>query len=124
MANSFIYKDDVFKIGDTLSISYKIKEGDKERVQVFKGILIKVRGDTLPNRMFTVRKVTRSGVAVERVIPAQSPYINDIKLVKQSDYRKAKAYFLRGLSEQGIRAKLYRTKNKASVAKKTSKTKK
>lgn len=110
MANLLIYKDKKFKIGDTLSIHYKIKEGEKERIQIFKGILIKIKGNSLNTRMFTVRKVSKTGVGVERIIALSSPYIQEIVLVKKSKYQKSKAYFLRNLSEQEIRSKLYSTK--------------
>lgn len=110
MANSIKYKDKTFKVGDTLSIHYKLKEGDKERVQIFKGILTKIKGETPETRMITVRRITKTGVGVERIIPYASPYINSIVLLKKSTYTKAKAYFLKKLSEQELRSKLYRTK--------------
>jgi len=110
MANSLTYKDKTFRVGDTISIHYKIKEGDKERVQIFKGILIQIKGDTPETRMFTVRKITKSGIGVERIIPLFSPYIGDILSIKKSSYKKAKAYFIRGLSKQEIRSKLYHGK--------------
>ncbi|MBI5127768.1 50S ribosomal protein L19 [Candidatus Roizmanbacteria bacterium] len=115
MANSMIYKDKKFKVGDTLSIHYKIKEGDKERIQVFKGILIKIKGDSIANRMITVRKLTKTGIGVERIIPLSSPYIAEMLSLKKSSYQKAKAYFIRNLSDQELRNKLYRTK---TIAKK------
>jgi len=112
MANFLTYKDKQFKVGDTLSVHYKIKEGDKERVQIFKGILIKVKGNTPETKMFTVRRVTKEGYGIERIIPLQSPYISDLVLLKKSTYTKAKAYFLKNLSEQELRNKLYRAKTK------------
>lgn len=110
MANSFIFKEITYKIGDTVDIDYKIKEGDKERVQSFKGIVIKVKGDSFANRMITVRKISKSGLGIERVIPLSSPFIGGIKLVKKSNNTKAKLYFIRGLSDQELRTKLYQTK--------------
>ncbi|MFN4212798.1 MAG: 50S ribosomal protein L19 [Microgenomates group bacterium] len=107
MANSFIYKDKIFSIGDTLSLHYQIKEGDKVRTQIFKGILIKTRGDSDDNRMITVRKISRSGIGVERIIPLKSPYLSDIKLIKKSHYSKAKALFIRHLPETEVRRRLY-----------------
>jgi len=120
MANSFLFKTTQYKVGDTLSINYKIKEGEKERQQVFKGILIKIRGDSQATRMITVRKITKSGIGVERIIPLNSPYIIDISVVKKSDYQKAKAYFIRDLSEQELKVKLYRTKKTSKKPKKKS----
>lgn len=112
MANSLIYKDKKIRVGDTISIHYKIKEGDKERVQIFKGILIKIKGSSPETKMFTVRHVTKEGNGIERIIPLLSPNIVDIVLLKKTTYRKAKAYFLKNLSEQKLRSKLYQTKNK------------
>jgi large subunit ribosomal protein L19 len=110
MANFFTYKEKHFKVGDTLSIHYKIKEGDKERVQIFKGILIKIKGDTPESRMITVRRISKSGIGIERIIALSSPYIENMVHLKTSTYSKAKAYFIRKLSEQEIRSKLYFTK--------------
>ncbi len=115
MANSFFYKETQFKIGDTVSIDYKLKEGDKTRIQTFKGILIKVKGDTEANRMFTIRKISKIGVGVEKVIPLLSPYIAKMELVKKSSYQKAKLYFIKDMTEQEVRAKLYQVKKKDIV---------
>jgi large subunit ribosomal protein L19 len=119
MANSFLYKETLYKIGDTVSIDYKLKEGDKERIQIFKGIIVKVRGDSEDNRMFTVRKISKSGTGVEKIIPLLSPYIANMKLVKKSSYQKAKLYFIRNLTEQEVRTKLYHVKTKTVKHKKT-----
>jgi len=110
MANSFKYNELNIMVGDTISFDYKIKEGDKERKQAFKGILIKITGNEKDNKTITVRKITKSSIGVERVIPLTSPFISNIKLVKKSDYTKAKAYFIRELSEQEVRKKIYRQK--------------
>lgn len=112
MSNSFLLKETQYKVGDTIEINYKIKEGDKERIQIFKGILLKIRGNSQAERMITLRKITKSGIGVERVIPLSSPYITGMKLVKKSSYNKAKLYFVRNLSEQEIRTKLYHVKQK------------
>lgn len=112
MANSFNFKDKNFCVGDTVELSYKIKEGDKERVQDFKGLVLKIRGATIDNRMITVRKMTRSGIGVERIIPLSSPFLTAIKLIKKSNYQKAKLYFIRNLSDKDLRSKLYKTKIK------------
>lgn len=118
MANSFLYKETKYKIGDTVSIDYKLKEGDKERIQIFKGIITKVKGDSEANRMFTVRKISKVGIGVEKVIPLLSPYIAKMELVKKSSYQKAKLYFIRGLTEQEVRTKLYQVKKKVTVKRK------
>lgn len=115
MSNSFSYKDTRYKVGDTVSIDYKLKEGDKERIQIFKGIIVKIKGDSEANRMFTVRKISKTGTGVEKIIPILSPYIAKMELVKKSSYQKAKLYFIRGLTEQEVRTKLYQVKKKSVV---------
>jgi len=110
MANLLTFKDKQFNIGDTISVHYKLKEGDKERIQIFKGILIKVRGNSPETKMFTVRKISKSGIGVERIFPLLSPNVADVVLIKKSSYKKAKAYFIRGLSDRDLRNKLYRSK--------------
>lgn len=112
MANKLVYKDKQFQVGDTISVHYKIKEGDKERIQIFKGILIKVKGSSENTKTFTVRKISKSGVGVERIIPLNSPYIADIVLIKKTSYKKSKAYFIRDLSEKELKRKLYKEKTK------------
>ncbi|MEK7598067.1 MAG: 50S ribosomal protein L19 [Patescibacteria group bacterium] len=114
MANSFLYKETRYKVGDTVSIDYKLKEGDKERIQIFKGIIVKVKGDSEANRMFTVRKISKTGTGVEKIIPLSSPYIAKMELVKKSSYQKAKLYFIRDLTEQEVRTKLYQVKKKTT----------
>lgn len=112
MANSITFKEKEFGIGDTIEVSYKIKEGDKERVQLFKGVLIKIKGDCQNNRMFTVRKSSKSGIGVERIIPVLSPNLIDIKLAKKGTVRRAKLYYIRGLTDSEIRYRIYRKKKK------------
>lgn len=118
MANSFIYKETRYKVGDTVEIDYKLKEGDKERIQIFKGIILGVKGDSEANRMFTVRKISKTGTGIEKIIPLLSPYIAKMSLVKKSSYQKAKLYFVRGLTEQEARTKLYQVKKKVVVKRK------
>jgi len=111
MANQITFQDKSFAIGDTISVDYKIKEADgKERIQAFAGILLKVKGDTNENRMITVRKMSHDGIGIERIIPLMSPFIASIKLVKKSNYQKSKLYFVRELSDQKLRNKLYSKK--------------
>ena len=88
MANSFVYNEHTYKVGDMIDIDYKIKEGDKERIQVFKGILLKIKGSSPATKMITLRKISNSGVGVERIIPLFSPYIAKISLIKKSNYQK------------------------------------
>jgi large subunit ribosomal protein L19 len=114
MANSFLYKETRYKVGDTVEIDYKLKEGDKIRIQIFKGIILGVKGDSEANRMFTVRKISKTGTGVEKIIPLMSPYIAKMELVKKSSFQKAKLYFVRDLTEQEVRTKLYQVKKRAT----------
>ncbi|MBI1863452.1 50S ribosomal protein L19 [Candidatus Microgenomates bacterium] len=111
MANSFNYQDKTYNVSDTLDVVYRIKEGEKERQQKFTGMLLQIRGKDEGTRMITVRKITRSGIGVERIIPLSSPFIASIALAKKGNYQKAKAYFVRGLSDQQLRRKIYRRKS-------------
>lgn len=109
MANAISYKDKTISIGDTIAIDYRIKEGEnKERIQQFAGILIKIKGMDDATRMITVRKMSKSGVGVERIIPLSSPFISDIHIQKVSHYNRAKLYFIRALSNKNLRRKLYK----------------
>lgn len=110
MGNSIAYKDQILAIGDMISLVYKIKEGEKERQQIFKGIIIRIKGADDANRMITIRKVSKSGIGIERIIPLMSPNIVSIKVEKKSSYRKAKLYFIRDLTETKVRRKLYSKK--------------
>ena len=91
-----------FKAGDTITVVYKVKEGDKERLQKFRGVVIQISGATPFTRTFTVRKVA-SGVGVERIFPYESPFIDSIELNKVGKVRRAKLYFLRALRGGRIR---------------------
>ncbi|MDR1254309.1 MAG: 50S ribosomal protein L19 [Oscillospiraceae bacterium] len=82
-----------FNIGDTVRVSVSIKEGEKERVQVFEGTVIAKKGSGI-SRTFTVRRVSY-GVGVERVFPIHSPHIGEVKVVRRGRVRRAKLYFLR-----------------------------
>ncbi len=82
-----------FKAGDTITVHYKIKEGDKERVQQYQGIVIQRRGAGA-SAMFTVRKIS-NGVGVERVFPVNSAFIDKIELNKQGVVRRARIYYIR-----------------------------
>ncbi len=82
-----------FKVGDTVKVYYKIVEGDKERVQPFEGVVMKIKGGGI-NKSFTVRKESY-GVGIERIFPYSSPNIEKIELIKHGKVRRAKLYFLR-----------------------------
>ncbi len=89
-----------FRPGDTVRVHVKIKEGDKERVQAFEGVVIsRTRG---PQASFTVRKIS-FGQGVERIFPVQSKVIDKIDLLRSSKVRRAKLYYLRGLRGKAAR---------------------
>lgn len=91
-----------FKAGDTVTVGYRIKEGDKERLQKFKGIVIQIKGATPFTKTFTVRKIS-SGVGVERIFPFESPFIDSIELNKVGKVRRARIFYLRKLSGKKAR---------------------
>ena len=91
--------------GDTVKVFQKIKEGDKERIQVFEGVVLGKKHGNEVGATITVRKVSK-GVAVERIFPIHSPLIQKIEVVKRSKVRRAKLYFLR--TAKGKRARLQR----------------
>lgn len=84
-----------FKSGDSITVSYKIVEGAKERIQDFKGDVIQVKGSGA-GKTFTVRKIS-NGVGVERIFPFHSPHIVEIKLLKKGKVRRARLFYLRDL---------------------------
>jgi large subunit ribosomal protein L19 len=90
-----------FRPGDTLRVSIKIKEGDKERIQAFEGVVIQRRG-TGTGETFTLRKVS-GGVGVERIFPLYSPNITKIELMRQGKVKRAKLFYLRGLRGKSAR---------------------
>jgi large subunit ribosomal protein L19 len=100
----FVRKDvPQFRAGDTVRVHTKIKEGDKERIQVFEGVVIRHRRGQA-RAMFTVRKVSY-GVGVERMFPVHSPRIDKIEVMGHGEVRRARLYYLRGL--QGKAARLH-----------------
>ena len=92
-----------FRSGDTISVAYKIVEGNKERIQVFRGVVIKISGH-MDQKRFTVRKMSGS-VGVERIFPMNSPAIDSIKVEKKGKVRRAKLYYLRDLTGKKARIK-------------------
>ena len=98
-------KSDVphFKAGDTIAVHYKVKEGNKERIQVFEGVVIRVSGGSVAKN-FTVRKVS-PGIGVERIIPLNSPLIKKIEVKRIGKVRRSRLYYLRNLSGKAARIK-------------------
>ncbi|TAF63855.1 MAG: 50S ribosomal protein L19 [Cytophagales bacterium] len=84
-----------FKAGDTINVHVKIREGNKERIQQFKGTVIQRRNPSSNGETFTVRKVS-NGVGVERIFPVLSPNIEKIEVLKQGKVRRARLFYLRG----------------------------
>jgi large subunit ribosomal protein L19 len=83
-----------FQVGDTVKVYYKIREGEKTRIQPFEGIVISIKGSGV-SRTFTVRKIGANGVAVERIFPVHSPNISKLKVTDTGKVRRAKLYYLR-----------------------------
>ena len=92
-----------FKAGDTITVHYKIKEGNKERIQNFQGVVLQRRGSGA-TETFTVRKVT-NGVGVERIFPIASPFIEQIDVNKRGAVRRARIFYLRDLTGKKARIK-------------------
>ena len=91
-----------FKGGDTITVTYRIKEGDKERLQKFRGVVLQISGATPFTKTFTVRKIS-SGVGVERIFPYESPFIDSIELNKVGKVRRARIFYLRDLAGKKAR---------------------
>ena len=92
-----------FEIGDTVRVSVRIKEGDKERIQAFEGIVIAKQHGGIAET-FTVRRISY-GVGVERVFPINSPFVEDVKVVRRGKVRRAKLYYLRGRTGKAAKVK-------------------
>lgn len=90
-----------FKAGDTVTVHYRISEGNKERIQQFQGVVIQRKGSG-STATFTVRKISNN-VGVERIFPVASPYIDKIDVNKRGDVRRARIYYLRGLRGKSAR---------------------
>lgn len=92
-----------FKPGDVVNVHVRVKEGNKERIQEYQGIVISIKGPGL-RRTFTVRKVS-NGVGVERIFPIHSPSIAKVEKVRNGNVRRAKLFYLRNLAAKQVRAK-------------------
>ncbi|HIS33972.1 MAG TPA: 50S ribosomal protein L19 [Candidatus Avirikenella pullistercoris] len=92
-----------FKSGDTITVTYKIKEGNKERLQSFKGVVLQRRGSGR-TQTFTIRKITE-GIGVERIFPLYSPFIESIVLNKSGVVRRARIFYYRELKGKKARIK-------------------
>lgn len=92
-----------FKAGDTITVTYKIKEGNKERLQNFSGVVLQRKGSG-PTATFTVRKISNN-IGVERIFPVSSPFIEEVVLNKRGVVRRSRIYYLRGLRGKKARIK-------------------
>ncbi|WP_272701087.1 50S ribosomal protein L19 [Desulfovibrio sp. Fe33] len=92
-----------FKAGDTVKVHYRIIEGEKERIQVFQGAVLRRRRGTT-NSTFTVRKIS-DGIGVERVFPMNSPFIDRVEVVSEGKVRRSRIYYLRNLRGKAARIK-------------------
>jgi large subunit ribosomal protein L19 len=90
-----------FRSGDTVGVYVKVKEGDKERIQLYKGVVTKVQGSG-SSKAFTVRKIS-AGVGVERTFPFLSPAVDRVELIATGKVRRSKLYYLRGLDGKAAR---------------------
>ena len=93
-----------FGVGDSVRVHTKVVEGDKERVQVFQGMVIRVRGGGV-NKNFTVRRIASHGVGVERTFLFASPRVDKVEVLRHAKVRRANLYFLRGRTGKAARLK-------------------
>ena len=98
-----------FKPGDTIKVHVRIREGDKERIQVFQGVVIRKRKGRI-NSTFTVRKISY-GIGVERIFPLHSPMIDKIELVSRGRVRRSRLYYLRKLRGKAARIRELRPRS-------------
>ena len=105
ISNEINVKNDVpnFESGDTITVFYKIREGNKERIQFFKGDVIQRRGIGA-TETFTIRKIS-SGIGVERIFPVNSPLIDKIEINKKGKVRRSRIFYLRNLTGKSARIK-------------------
>lgn len=99
---SMLKKVPDIKPGQTLRVSQKITEGEKERTQIFEGLVIKISSGHGVNKTFTVRKLV-DGIGVEKIFPLHSPTIQKIQIIKEGKVRSAKLYYMRDLSGKSAR---------------------
>jgi large subunit ribosomal protein L19 len=93
-----------FNAGDTVRVNFRIREGERERIQVFQGVVIKLQNGKGPAASFTVRRIT-AGIGIERVFPLHSPLVESLEVTRYGSVRRAKLYYLRGLQGRAARIK-------------------
>ncbi|WP_375562170.1 50S ribosomal protein L19 [Bernardetia sp. OM2101] len=104
-----------FRAGDTVNVRVRIKEGDKERIQQYQGVVIQRKNPNTNGESFTVRKVS-NGVGVERIFPLLSPNVEGVDMVRRGKVRRARLYYLRGRMGKAARIKERRGNYTASQA--------
>ena len=93
-----------FSAGDTVRVNFRIREGERERIQVFQGVVIRLQNGKGPAASFTVRRIT-AGIGIERVFPLHSPLVESLEVTRYGSVRPAKLYYLRGLQGRAARIK-------------------
>ena len=93
-----------FGPGDSVKVNFRIREGDRERIQVFQGVVIRLQNGKGPASNFTVRRIS-GGIGIERIFPFHSPLIESLEVTRRGSVRRAKLYYLRGLQGRAARIK-------------------
>ena len=93
-----------FGPGDTVRVNFRIREGDRERIQAFQGVVIRLSNGNSPAANFTVRRIS-AGIGIERIFPFFSPLIESLEVTRRGSVRRAKLYYLRGLQGRAARIK-------------------
>ena len=93
-----------FGPGDTVRVNFRIREGDRERIQAFQGVVIRLNNGAGVSANFTVRRIT-AGIGIERIFPLHSPLIESLEVTRRGSVRRAKLYYLRGLQGRAARIK-------------------
>ena len=94
-----------FGPGDSVRVNFRIREGDRERVQAFQGVVIRRSKGKGPSANFTVRRIASGGFGIDRIFPINSPLIDSLEVTRQGSVRRAKLYYLRGLQGRAARIK-------------------
>ena len=97
-------KSPKFSAGDTVNVNFRIREGERERIQVFQGVVIRLNNGKGPAANFTVRRIT-AGIGIERVFPLHSPLVESLEVTRYGSVRRARLYYLRGLQGRAARIK-------------------
>jgi large subunit ribosomal protein L19 len=93
-----------FGPGDSVKVNFRIREGERERIQVFQGVVIRLMNGTGPAANFTVRRIS-GGIGIERIFPIHSPLVESLEVTRKGSVRRAKLYYLRGLQGRAARIK-------------------